>query len=220
MIEQNNNLDINTLITEAFDKTRIKISEKDPLFTVIYLNQKILDITLNKLAESNSVISEKVTDDLLNKLEVLKSEINKLPDAIDQKTADLREAAIALHDEFQQSKGEVKGSIEEARENATKRLSEIISEISLEVKNVAGTANSAIKEINKNAEEVINHRLNISLEKHNQETSNITKKLDNAIRHAFEKSTKKLMTICGIALFFSTVLQLGIWGWFIWKLSH
>lgn len=211
---------LENIISDVFKETRIKISDDDPVLATVVIHEKLIETILFKLKENNILITENLKNKLSEDLLLIKEEITKLPDAIDQKTADLREAAIALHDEFQQSKGEVKGSIEEARENATKRLSEIISEISLEVKNVAGTANSAIKEINKNAEEVINHRLNISLEKHNQETSNITKKLDNAIRHAFEKSTKKLMTICGIALFFSTVLQLGIWGWFIWKLSH
>lgn len=221
MSEQNNNLlDADQLITDVFEKTRIKISKNDPLFITIELHQKILDSILLKIRESNVLITDNLRDKLSEDILLLNSEISKLPDAIDSKTEELRNAAVALHDEFQQSKGEVKGSIEEARTNATVRLYEAISDVSEAAKKVIDAANKAVDDIKNNADTVINTTLKTSLDNYDGKTTDITKKLDNAIRHAFNKSTKKFMTICGIALFFSTVLQLGMWGWFVYMLTR
>lgn len=170
-----------------------------------------------KKVEEASVVH---IQNLKNDLDNIKQAINDIPDSVDSKTTELRNAAVALHDEFQQSKGEVKGSIEEARNNATVRLYEAVSDVSEAAKKVIDAANKAVDDIKNNADTVINTTLKTSLDNYDGKTTDITKKLDNAIRNAFDKSTKKFMTICGIALFFSTVLQLGMWGWFVYMLTR
>ncbi|EHN1697935.1 hypothetical protein KG383_005435, partial [Salmonella enterica subsp. enterica serovar Newport] len=65
MSEQNNNLlDADQLITDVFEKTRIKISKNDPLFITIELHQKILDSILLKIRESNVLITDSLRDKL------------------------------------------------------------------------------------------------------------------------------------------------------------
>lgn len=219
MIDEKN-IDLEKIILDIFKETRIKISEDDPVLATVIIYEKILESILLKIRESNVLITDSLRDKLSADLLLINSEISKLPDSIDSKTEELRNAAAALHDEFQQSKGEVKGSIEEARNNATKRLHDAISDASDAAKKVVDAANKSVIEINAHAENLINSTLKKSLDNYDEKTTDITKKLDNAIRNAFEKSTKKFMTICGIALFFSTVLQLGMWGWFVWRLSH
>lgn len=221
MNKQNNNtLNAEQLITDVFEKTRIKISKEDPLFVTVELHQKILEYILLKVKENNILTTDSLRDRLSEDLLLINAEISKLPDAIDSKTEELRNAAIALHDEFQQSKGEVKGAFEEARLNATTQLSESVLKTSEKAREVVDSANNTIKNINEHAENLINSTLKKSLDNYEVKTSDITKKLDNAIRNAFEKSTRKFMTICGIALFFSTVLQLGMWGWFVYMLTR
>ncbi|EMJ2323817.1 hypothetical protein V7L32_004286 [Salmonella enterica] len=219
MIDEKN-INLEKIISDIFKETRIKISEDDPVLATVFIYEKILESILLKIRESNVLITDSLRDKLSSDLLLINSEISKLPDSIDSKTEELRNAAVALHDEFQQSKGEVKGSIEEASNNATKRLHDAVSDASDAAKKVVDAANKSVTEINTHAENLINSTLKKSLVNYDEKTTDITKKLDNAIRNAFEKSTKKIMTICGIALFFSTVLQLGMWGWFVWRLSH
>lgn len=214
------NIDLEKIISDVFKETRIKISEDDPVLATVIIYEKILESILLKIRESNVLITDSLRDKLSEDILLLNSEISKLPDAIDSKTEELRNAAVALHDEFQQSKGEVKGSIEEARNNATVRLYEAVSDVSEAAKKVIDAANKAVDDIKNNADTVINTTLKTSLDNYDGKTTDITKKLDNAIRNAFDKSTKKFMTICGIALFFSTVLQLGMWGWFVYMLTR
>lgn len=214
------NIDLEKIISDVFKETRIKISEDDPVLATVIIYEKILDSILLKIRESNVLITDSLRDKLSEDILLLNSEISKLPDAIDSKTEELRNAAVALHDEFQQSKGEVKGSIEEARTNATVRLYEAVSDVSEAAKKVIDAANKAVDDIKNNADTVINTTLKTSLDNYDGKTTDITKKLDNAIRNAFDKSTKKFMAICGIALFFSTVLQLGMWGWFVYMLTR
>lgn len=214
------NIDLEKIISDVFKETRIKISEDDPVLATVIIYEKILDSILLKIRESNVMITDSLRDKLSEDILLLNSEISKLPDAIDSKTEELRNAAVALHDEFQQSKGEVKGSIEEARTNATTRLYEAVSDVSEAAKKVIDAANKAVDDIKNNADAVINTTLKTSLDNYDGKTTDITKKLDNAIRNAFDKSTKKFMTICGIALFFTTALQLGMWGWFVYMLTR
>ncbi|HFS3848123.1 TPA: hypothetical protein ACHYZO_005694, partial [Escherichia coli] len=75
--------------------------------------------------------------------------INSLPDAIDEKTSQLQHAAVALHDEFQESKGEVKCSLEEARINAKEKLAESAIELQKNITKVAEKTTETIESANK-----------------------------------------------------------------------
>ncbi|HGG5823062.1 TPA: hypothetical protein ACJG25_004154 [Salmonella enterica subsp. enterica serovar Saintpaul] len=219
-MENEQTFDLENIISDVFKETRIKISKDDPVFSIMVMHEKILESILLKIKESNVLVTDCIKEKLSADLSLISTEIAKLPDAIDSKTSDLRNAAVDLHDEFQQSKGEVKGAFEEARLNATKQLSESVMMTAAKVSEVIDSANSAIKNINEHTESVINSTLKKSLDNYEGKTNDITKKLDNAIRNAFEKSTKKFMTVCAVALFFSTVMQLGMWGWFVYMLSR
>ncbi|MDR5614931.1 hypothetical protein [Arsenophonus sp.] len=225
---------VDELITDVFDKTRIKISEADPLFLAVVLNQKILDVTLKKLADSNSIISEKFYTEIQNDLESIKTEINDLPNAINVKTSELKEkltnnlqlinesiigipdsidskiillkqACSELHDEFQEGKGEYKGSINQASE---------------ELEKVIKSANKCVENINTHAEKVINSTLKKSLDNYDNTTNDIANKMDYSIRRAFEKSSKKLIYTVIIAFIISTIFQFSMWGWFVYILTR
>ncbi|MCX0121429.1 hypothetical protein NMW32_22835 [Escherichia coli] len=177
-----------------------------------------------KIQEQNNIYFENLRNDINNITEA----INSLPDAIDEKTSQLQLAAVALHDEFQESKGEVKGSLEEARINATEKLTESAKELQDNITKVAekktetiesankiiSTIDTNLAEINKKA--LANYVNDIrSLEKKGE---SISKNIDIAINNAFKSSVKSFKFYCGAALFISTVLQFTMWGFFLYKL--
>ncbi|EKZ8998593.1 hypothetical protein RE762_004465 [Salmonella enterica] len=187
-------------------------------------NEKALtQLAINHFLEGFSELDlhvKELPEKLRESIEAIRKEINNLPDAIDAKTESLREASIALHDEFQQSKGEVKEAFSNAKEIAITQIREELKTTTEAVNKTVDAAHLSIQKISSDAESVINDTLKKNLKNYNHTVDDITKKLDKAIRNAFEKSTKKFMTICGIALFFSTVLQLGMWGWFVYMLTR
>ncbi|HFF1376417.1 TPA: hypothetical protein ACGBFI_004654 [Escherichia coli] len=177
-----------------------------------------------KIQEQNNIYFENLRNDINNITEA----INSLPDAIDEKTSELRHAAVALHDEFQESKGEVKCSLEEARINAKEKLAESAIELQKNITKVAekttetiASANKIISTIDTNLAEInkkalANYVNDIrSLEKKGE---SISKNIDTAINNAFKSSVKSFKFYCGAALFISTVLQFTMWGFFLYKL--
>lgn len=177
-----------------------------------------------KIQEQNNIYFENLRNDINNITEA----INSLPDAIDEKTSQLQLAAVALHDEFQESKGEVKGSLEEARINATEKLTESAKELQDNITKVAEKTTETIESANKiistidtnlaeiNKKALANYVNDIrSLEKKGE---SISKSIDIAINNAFKSSVKSFKFYCGAALFISTVLQFTMWGFFLYKL--
>ncbi|MCX8321562.1 hypothetical protein [Escherichia coli] len=177
-----------------------------------------------KIQEQNNIYFENLRNDINNITEA----INSLPDAIDEKTSQLQLAAVALHDEFQESKGEVKGSLEEARINATEKLTESAIELQKNITKVAEKTTETIESANKiistidtnlaeiNKKALANYVNDIrSLEKKGE---SISKNIDTAINNAFKSSVKSFKFYCGAALFISTVLQFTMWGFFLYKL--
>ncbi|EEQ9942823.1 DUF47 family protein, partial [Escherichia coli] len=177
-----------------------------------------------KIQEQNNIYFENLRNDINNITEA----INSLPDAIDEKTSQLQLAAVALHDEFQESKGEVKGSLEEARINATEKLTESAKELQDNITKVAEKTTETIESANKiistidtnlaeiNKKALANYVNDIrSLEKKGE---SISKNIDIAINNAFKSSVKSFKFYCGAALFISTVLQFTMWGFFLYKL--
>ncbi|HFD0733140.1 hypothetical protein [Escherichia coli] len=177
-----------------------------------------------KIQEQNNIYFENLRNDINNITEA----INSLPDAIDEKTSQLQLAAVALHDEFQESKGEVKGSLEEARINATEKLTESAKELQDNITKVAEKTTETIESANKiistidtnlaeiNKKALANYVNDIrSLEKKGE---SISKNIDTAINNAFKSSVKSFKFYCGAALFISTVLQFTMWGFFLYKL--
>ncbi|EOA8600752.1 hypothetical protein ACVVF9_004368 [Escherichia coli] len=177
-----------------------------------------------KIQEQNNIYFENLRNDINNITEA----INSLPDAIDEKTSELRHAAVALHDEFQESKGEVKCSLEEARINAKEKLAESAIELQKNITKVAEKTTETIESANKiistidtnlaeiNKKALANYVNDIrSLEKKGE---SISKNIDTAINNAFKSSVKSFKFYCGAALFISTVLQFTMWGFFLYKL--
>ncbi|EOD0329472.1 hypothetical protein ACJEAI_004704 [Escherichia coli] len=177
-----------------------------------------------KIQEQNNIYFENLRNDINNITEA----INSLPDAIDEKTSQLQLAAVALHDEFQESKGEVKGSLEEARINATEKLTESAKELQDNITKVAEKTTETIESANKiistidtnlaeiNKKALANYVNDIrSLEKKGE---SISKNIDIVINNAFKSSVKSFKFYCGAALFISTVLQFTMWGFFLYKL--
>lgn len=177
-----------------------------------------------KIQEQNNIYFENLRNDINNITEA----INSLPDAIDEKTSQLQLAAVALHDEFQESKGEVKGSLEEARINATEKLTESAKELQDNITKVAEKTTETIESANKiistidtnlaeiNKKALANYVNDIrSLEKKGE---SISKNIDIAINNSFKSSVKSFKFYCGAALFISTVLQFTMWGFFLYKL--
>ncbi|EOW6591870.1 hypothetical protein ACOYSE_004175 [Escherichia coli] len=177
-----------------------------------------------KIQEQNNIYFESLRNDINNITEA----INSLPDAIDEKTSQLQHAAVALHDEFQESKGEVKCSLEEARINAKEKLAESAIELQKNITKVAEKTTETIESANKiisaidtnlaeiNKKALANYVNDIrSLEKKGE---SISKNIDTAINNAFKSSVKSFKFYCGAALFISTVLQFTMWGFFLYKL--
>ncbi|EOB4387510.1 hypothetical protein ACIT9K_004695 [Escherichia coli] len=177
-----------------------------------------------KIQEQNYIYFENLRNDINNITEA----INSLPDAIDEKTSQLQLAAVALHDEFQESKGEVKGSLEEARINATEKLTESAKELQANVTKVAekttetiDTVNKIISSIESDLYDINKKALNDYVKKIKsieEKRKSISTNLESAINSAFKKSVKSFKFYCGAALFISTVLQFTMWGFFLYKL--
>lgn len=219
--ENNSNLDsdIENIISDVFRETRVKISKDDPVILTALLHEKLIDVILLKLKENNVLITSELESKLSSSMEAISEEISNLPNAIDSKTSDLRNAAIALHDEFQQSKGEVKGSFDEARINATTQLSEAVKLASASAKEVVDHANESIEKITASAENVINDTLKKPLTNYNHTVEDIAKKLDFSIKQAFNKSTKNLLFKVTSIVVISQAIQLACWGFFIYLLK-
>ena len=216
--------DIENIISDIFKETRLKISKDDPVLSIVIMHEKILEHALTQLKNSNQIATERLSHDISS----IRDAINALPDAIDEKTSELQHAAVALHDEFQESKGEIKGSLEEARINATEKLAESAKELQLNITKVAEKTTETIESANKiisaidtnlaeiNKKALANYVNDIrSLEKKGE---SISKNIDTAINNAFKSSVKSFKFYCGAALFISTVLQFTMWGFFLYKL--
>ena len=137
---------IENIISDIFKETRLKISKDDPVLSIILMHEKILEHALTQLKNNNQIATERLSHDISS----IRDAINALPDAIDEKTSELQHAAVALHDEFQESKGEIKGSLEEARINATEKLAESAKELQLNITKVAEKTTETIASIQHN----------------------------------------------------------------------
>ncbi|EGD4828717.1 DUF47 family protein [Escherichia coli] len=177
-----------------------------------------------KIQEQNYIYFENLRNDINNITEA----INSLPDAIDEKTSQLQLAAVALHDEFQESKGEVKGSLEEARINATEKLTESAKELQDNITKVAEKTTETIETVNKIITNIESDLYDINkkalhdyvkkIKSIEEKRKNISTNLESSINSAFKKSVKSFKFYCSTALFISTVLQFTMWGFFLYKL--
>ncbi|EIR0993623.1 hypothetical protein LWJ16_004254 [Escherichia coli] len=215
---------IENIISDIFKETRLKISKDDPVLSIVLMHEKILEHALTQLKNSNQIATERLSHDISS----IRDAINALPEAIDEKTSELQHAAVALHDEFQESKGEIKGSLEEARINAIEKLAESAKELQLNITKVAekttetiDTVNKIISTIDTNLAEINKKALNDYVKKIKsieEKRESISTNLESAINSAFKKSVKSFKFYCGAALFISTVLQFTMWGFFLYKL--
>lgn len=177
-----------------------------------------------KIQEQNYIYFENLRNDINNITEA----INSLPDAIDEKTSQLQLAAVALHDEFQESKGEVKGSLEEARINATEKLTESAKELQDNITKVAKKTTETIETVNKIITNIESDLYDINkkalhdyvkkIKSIEEKRKKISTNLESSINSAFKKSVKSFKFYCSTALFISTVLQFTMWGFFLYKL--
>ncbi|EBJ1026286.1 hypothetical protein ONZ27_005265 [Salmonella enterica subsp. enterica serovar Chandans] len=186
-------------------------------------NEKALtQLAINHFLEGFSELDlhvKELPEKLRESIEAIKKEIDNLPDAIDSKTESLREASIALHDEFQQSKGEVKEAFSNAKELAITQIREELKTTTEAVNKTVDAAHLSIQKISSDAESVINDTLKKPLKNYNNTVDDIAKKLDFSIRHAFNKSTKNLLFKVTSIVVISQAIQLACWGFFIYLLK-
>ncbi|EEF5709840.1 hypothetical protein GNM00_24115 [Salmonella enterica] len=186
-------------------------------------NEKALtQLAINHFLEGFSELDlhvKELPEKLRESIEAIRKEIDNLPDAIDTKTESLREAAIALHDEFQQSKGEVKEAFSNAKELAITQIREELKTTTEAVNKTVDAAHLSIQKISSDAESVINDTLKKPLKNYNHTVDDIAKKLDFSIRHAFNKSTKNLLFKVTSIVVISQAIQLACWGFFIYLLK-
>lgn len=186
-------------------------------------NEKALtQLAINHFLEGFSELDlhvKELPEKLRESIEAIKKEIDNLPDAIDAKTESLREASIALHDEFQQSKGEVKEAFSNAKELAITQIREELKTTTEAVNKTVDAAHLSIQKISSDAESVINDTLKKPLKNYNHTVDDIAKKLDFSIRNAFNKSTKNLLFKVTSIVVISQAIQLACWGFFIYLLK-
>ncbi|ECH8185856.1 hypothetical protein RF23_004812 [Salmonella enterica subsp. houtenae] len=186
-------------------------------------NEKALtQLAINHFLEGFSELDlhvKELPEKLRESIEAIRKEIDNLPDAIDTKTESLREAAIALHDEFQQSKGEVKEAFSNAKELAITQIREELKTTTEAVNKTVDAAHLSIQKISSDAESVINDTLKKPLKNYNHTVDDIAKKLDFSIKHAFNKSTKNLLFKVTSIVVISQAIQLACWGFFIYLLK-
>lgn len=186
-------------------------------------NEKALtQLAINHFLEGFSELDlhvKELPEKLKESIEAIRKEIDNLPDAIDAKTESLREASIALHDEFQQSKGEVKEAFSNAKELAITQIREELKTTTEAVNKTVDAAHLSIQKISSDAESVINDTLKKPLKNYNHTVDDIAKKLDFSIKHAFNKSTKNLLFKVTSIVVISQAIQLACWGFFIYLLK-
>ncbi len=186
-------------------------------------NEKALtQLAINHFLEGFSELDlhvKELPEKLRESIETIRKEINNLPDAIDSKTESLREASIALHDEFQQSKGEVKEAFSNAKELAITQIREELKTTTEAVNKTVDAAHLSIQKISSDAESVINDTLKKPLKNYNHTVEDIAKKLDFSIKNAFNKSTKNLLFKVTSIVVISQAIQLACWGFFIYLLK-
>lgn len=215
---------IENIISDIFKETRLKISKDDPVLSIVLMHEKILEHALTQLKNNNQIATERLSHDISS----IRDAINALPDAIDEKTSELQHAAVALHDEFQESKGEIKGSLEEARINATEKLAESAKELQLNITKVAEKTTETIDTVNKIISNIETELYDINkkslhdyvkeIKLADEKRKSITTNLESAINDAFKKSVKSFKFYCSAALIISTLLQFTMWGFFLYKL--
>lgn len=186
-------------------------------------NEKALtQLAINHFLEGFSELDlhvKELPEKLRESIEAIRKEIDNLPDAIDAKTESLREASIALHDEFQQSKGEVKEAFSNAKELAITQIREELKTTTEAVNKTVDAAHLSIQKISSDAESVINDTLKKPLKNYNHTVDDIAKKLDFSIKHAFNKSTKNLLFKVTSIVVISQAIQFACWGYFIYLLK-
>jgi small-conductance mechanosensitive channel len=186
-------------------------------------NEKALtQLAINHFLEGFSELDlhvKELPEKLRESIEAIRKEIDNLPDAIDAKTESLREASIALHDEFQQSKGEVKEAFSNAKELAITQIREELKTTTEAVNKTVDAAHLSIQKISSDAESVINDTLKKPLKNYNHTVDDIAKKLDFSIKNAFNKSTKNLLFKVTSIVVISQAIQVACWGFFIYLLK-